>query len=58
MRWIPRFITARSWRSWYAWRPVYIDGEMVWLERIERRWEPCVYPAGGIWRYRYMAAPK
>lgn len=24
------------WTPWFAWMPVYIDGQMVWLEWVER----------------------
>jgi hypothetical protein len=26
-----------KWRPWFAWRPVVIDGQRVWLEWIYRR---------------------
>lgn len=33
----------RDWREWFAWRPIFIDGFIVWLERVE--WRPAgVYP--------------
>jgi len=30
------------WRRWFAWYPVVIDDEWVWLEYVERRetWQP------------------
>jgi hypothetical protein len=27
----------RQWKRWFAWRPVVIDGERVWLEYVYRR---------------------
>lgn len=26
-----------TWRKWFAWHPVVVDGERVWLEWIYRR---------------------
>lgn len=47
------YLTAKSWRLWFAWRPIYIDrpwenipARWVWLEVIERRF-------WGGWEYRY-----
>lgn len=28
-----------SWRSWFAWFPVSIGGEKVWLEFVDRKLE-------------------
>lgn len=37
MRWKQKPIPEPSpWRKWFAWYPVEIDGENVWLEWIER----------------------
>lgn len=27
---------ARGWHHWFAWYPVEIDDEWVWLERVDR----------------------
>jgi hypothetical protein len=27
----------RQWKRWFAWYPVWIDGEMFWLRSVERR---------------------
>ena len=34
-----------TWRPWFAWRPVVIDNERIWLEWIFRRTK--VYWGGG-----------
>lgn len=39
------------WESWFAWHPIFIDGEMIWLERIERKLESS-YARGIFWAYR------
>lgn len=31
------FPIPREWTPWFAWRPVRCGGEVVWLERVERR---------------------
>lgn len=31
----------RDWHRWFAWYPVKTEGsERVWLEYVERRWNP------------------
>lgn len=35
MRW--RAISLREWHLRFAWLPVYIEGQGIWLERYERR---------------------
>lgn len=33
----------REWHLWFSWRPVTVEtGEVVWLERIARRY-PCAF---------------
>jgi hypothetical protein len=27
----------KQWHDWFAWRPVYVGDQLVWLETIERR---------------------
>lgn len=35
MRW-----NRKEWHRWWAWHPVQLEnGEWVWLEYVERRWE-------------------
>lgn len=37
--------SMRKWVQWYAWYPITtIDNVTVWLENVERRWNP----EGGI----------
>lgn len=31
-----------SWRKWFAWYPVRIQGEMCWLEWVDRQPYTCV----------------
>lgn len=26
-----------KWHDWFAWRPVFVDSELVWLETVKRR---------------------
>lgn len=28
----------RTWSNWFAWRPVFVDECLIWLETIERKW--------------------
>ena len=35
MRW--RYQPATEWHRWFAWYPVVIEGQWVWLETVERR---------------------
>lgn len=49
----------RIWHEWYAWRPVFVDGHLVWLETIERQW--ICFATDGIvgywgWKYRPLTA--
>jgi hypothetical protein len=37
MRWATDTFDPFEWHSWFAWRPVQVDEQWVWLERIERR---------------------
>jgi len=39
MRWkhTPRPVGYDEWRSWFAWYPVVVGDEYVWLEWVERR---------------------
>lgn len=32
-----REVELMEWRRWYAWRPVFVEGVLVWLEWLERR---------------------
>jgi hypothetical protein len=34
---VPRKQIFHNWESWFAWRPVKIHGERVWLKHIYRR---------------------
>ena len=28
---------TEPWRDWYAWRPIRIEGNLVWCESVQRR---------------------
>lgn len=48
------------WEEWFAWHPVMIEDEWVWLKTIERREEwtfpDCYHPCGKrIWEYQYKS---
>lgn len=60
MRWTTH--NKYEWKRWYAWYPVRFANTTVWLEYVERRWNPNAnvtiidpydpgYPDGG-WEYR------
>jgi len=34
---IARKIERGPWKPWFAWRPVKVNGQTIWLERIYRR---------------------
>ena len=37
MRWPVSTYNPYDWNSWYAWHPVRIDDEWVWLEHVGRK---------------------
>lgn len=43
MRWTVKERPQNGWCRWFAWRPVTINGQMVWLEVVERRFECDAY---------------
>jgi hypothetical protein len=44
-----------TWRPWFAWRPVRIDGRHVWGRWVERALFD-EYHTGPMWRYRLPAS--
>lgn len=50
MRWRDR---SDEWQSFFAWQPYCIDGQWVWLERLERRRE--LAGIVDVWEYRALA---
>lgn len=34
---VPRRIDKMPWNKWFAWYPVKIDGERVWMTTVYRR---------------------
>lgn len=54
MRWKDKPKSDLSpWRKWFAWLPVKIDDENVWLEWVERYLEK--YPDYTVVDYRHIA---
>jgi hypothetical protein len=44
-----------TWKLWFAWRPVRIDGRRIWGRWVERAlFEE--YHMGQMWRYRLREA--
>jgi hypothetical protein len=50
MRWTVLGGHPRLWHNWFAWRPVRIGNEMVWLEIVQRKAETVKRPR--VWTYR------
>jgi hypothetical protein len=60
MRW-PAY-NCNEWNRWFAWHPVEVGGDWIWLESVERRWDAEAgssadfsgysFPSGG-WTYRH-----
>jgi hypothetical protein len=40
-----------GWHTWFAWRPVRVEGRWTWLRLIQRRLEGG-HRAGLGWRYK------
>lgn len=34
---VPRKVEVMPWKPWFAWRPVKVKGQTIWLEHIYRR---------------------
>lgn len=47
MRWTWR--NPERTHAWFAWHPVILSGQWVWLETINRVWSETF--CGGQWRY-------
>jgi hypothetical protein len=52
-----------EWHKWFAWHPAFTDTAIVWLEPVERRWNPELNGSGdfsghtyatGGWEYRQI----
>jgi hypothetical protein len=43
---------VEKWHNWFAWRPVSVDGHIVWLENIERRSGLRINKTVYEWEYR------
>lgn len=51
MRWnIRKEQDYLEWHQWFAWHPVRINGQWVWLETVERKFD-CGW-ASDWWDYR------
>lgn len=51
MRW--SYQDCGQWRKWFAWYPVVVFEQLVWLEVIERRFSETF--CGERWLYRAIA---
>ena len=51
MRW--PYTDPEETHRWFAWHPVVIDGQWVWLETVERYWSETF--CGGRWKYTMHA---
>jgi len=40
------------WEPWFAWRPIFIDDSLLWLENIERIKRTTAFPITHNW-YEY-----
>lgn len=49
-----KFQDVRQWHYWFAWYPVTVGDQVVWLETIERRGEPMLglMDIHVVWEYR------
>lgn len=52
MRWDISEAVFYKWRRWFAWHPVTIGQQRVWLETVERRESLCSHED---WEYRHVA---
>ena len=46
MRWTPK--KQYGWHPWFAWRPVDVGADKVWMSWVERKYDH----DGAAWRYR------
>lgn len=42
-----------EWHHWFAWHPVRIGPELVWLERVDRKGTHHYDSMGGCWSFEY-----
>lgn len=49
--WAAERARLEDWHGWFAWHPVRIGEQIVWLEHIERIGE-LAYEGGWLWTYR------
>ena len=60
MRWYSespevRIARERAWHRWYAWHPIRVGEQLVWLEIVERKITPVF--EGEIHDYRLIEKP-
>lgn len=41
------------WQRWWAWRPVLINGKLIWMEWVERQRHGYGSEAPPYWEYRF-----
>jgi hypothetical protein len=55
MRWQSRPSNKREWHRWFAWHPIKIDHQWVWLETVHRKWMMNPGDYCPTWHYRIEA---
>lgn len=53
MTYAQRLVQLQDWHPWFAWHPVRVDRELIWLERIERKGEHFPDCIGWQWQWEY-----
>lgn len=51
MRWKRNNRDKSRWHKWFAWHPVVIENDCVWLETVERRIDYGIYDDFPEYRY-------
>lgn len=54
MRWKHKTFDQYEWHQWFAWYPVVVECEWVWLERVERRASRRAYPGEIDYEYKHV----
>ncbi len=47
-----------EWHDWFAWYPVRIGSERIWLERVRRKGKFFEDSCGGAWQFAYLREGK
>lgn len=60
MRWPTppsKAVDKQNWHRWYAWHPVDVHGNTVWMEVVERKGTFHYDSCGGSYSYEYREQP-